>query len=268
LSHTTNFARCVITGLIVASLLALFAACGDKEEEPPIVESENPYLLWKEYNYGNMRILYQANHPDEARLEEIARNYEAAIRRISGELDLPPLTDTILFLYYTGYGQGRQMTGSLYPFATDTAIHFWLPSFPGPVLMQYLLPRWSPQGTRFSFLHHGLIALYDYSGQDYHLSTVGYINRGQFISLDSLARDTTIDSNTERHQTALAASFAAFIIGQTGAPGIKALYEERRPFPEAVQYLFGITVDSLQQGWLQFVKSNVPEDSIRDSLWD
>jgi hypothetical protein len=267
ISASRSFCRRAIL-LILFGLVVVGCSSDDTEKTDQEEVTANPYATWETLDYQNIRFLYPPNHPDEQRIEEIGRNYINAIRQVTKALGMEPIQDTILFIYYSGYKGGREMTGHEYPYATDTAIHFWLPSFPGPVLMQYLLPRWSPRGTQFPFLYHGLIALYDFSGQNYHASTIGYYNKGRFISLDSLARDTSVNSDSERYQSALGASFAAFIISQTGSTGIKALYEQRRPFPEAVKFLFGITVDSLQNAWLNFVKANVPKDSIRDSLWE
>jgi hypothetical protein len=160
--------------------------------------------------------------------------------------------------------QGREMTGREYPFADSNAIHFWLPSFYGPTLVQYLIPRWQDVEPKFRFLKHGIIALFDYSGQNYHKSTLGYIEEGKFIPLRELAEDTTVNSNTERHQSAEAASFVDFIVYHYRIRGLNELYRSRESFEDAVQRIFQMPVDSLEHMWLDYVKLVVPvKDTVK-----
>ncbi|UCC43125.1 MAG: hypothetical protein JSU65_08210 [Candidatus Zixiibacteriota bacterium] len=258
----------LLISAILVLALGVFSGCTEEVGSPCDPKPEGAYDDWLTYRYENFVILYPPKHPNESGLESIGTNYINCIDRVVTDLRMSPLTDCILFVYYTGYGSGREMTGRQYPFATDTAIHFWLPSFPGPVLMQYLLPLWVPGEPHYRFLKHGLISLYDFSGQAYHEFTVGYINKDRFIKLADLAADTTVNSNTERHQSAEAASFCAFVMGQFGADTLKALYQSSEPFDQAVPALFGMSVEALENYWLRYVRASVPADSIVDSLWD
>ena len=247
-------------------VLVVVSGCIDKKADIGNAVAENPYSGWNQYAYGNVRILYQPGHPLEAQIGEISRRYDVALDVIAGRLKMEPYVDTLLVVYYTGWGQGREMTGREYPFGTDTAIHFWLPSFLGPTLMQHLLPRWSTKEPRHQLMKHGLIALNDFSGQDYHRSTIKYIEDDRFIPLAALAVDTNINSDAERYQSAEAASFCAFILGQWGVSGLKKMYESQLPFALAVESNLGFTLDSLETLWVLSARVNVRPDSTKDSL--
>lgn len=251
--------------LVVLAVIAMAIACSRQQESgKPAVP--NPYEGWKYFTSENVRIFYPPGHPNEAQFPEVCSRYVDAIRQVTEKLGMEPYTDTLLVIYYSGWGSGREITGREYPFGTDSAIHLWLPSFPGPTLMQHLLPRWVPLEPRSAFLKHGLIALFDFSGQNYHLSTIRHYNQGKFIGLADLAADTTVNSNIERYQSAEAASFVAFCLAQAGEEGIRALYASQLPFEQSSRTLFGLEVDSLETLWLRFVRLNVPSDSIHDSL--
>ena len=125
---------------------------------------------------------------------------------------------------------------------------------------------WSLQEPRHQFLKHGLISLNDFSGQDYHRSTIECIEEDRFIPLAALAIDTSINSDAERYQSAEAASFCAFILGEWGVSGLKQMYESQLPFDQAVDSNLGCTLDSLETLWLLSARVNVRPDSTKDSL--
>jgi len=243
--------------LILALLFCLFYLICSKQEQRDQLPVNGKYLDWKTYTYQNIKIIYPPGYPLVDEFDKMAANYIAGLNRNCRffEIDVPD--DTLVIYFYTGYGQGREMTGRMYPFADSVAIHFWLPSFPGPTLMQWLLPRWQNVEPKFAFIKHGLIALLDYSGQNYHKSTLRYLEEGKFIPLRKLAVDTTINSDTERHQSAEAASFVDFISYYFGIQGLEKLYRIQSPFETAVEGIFEIPVDSLEGLWLDFVKERV-----------
>jgi len=253
-------------GLVILGCAGVGFGCKGQSEPPskagPTIDPR--YINWKTFNYENVRIIYPPGHPQESTLTNMAEAYLYLIRKEREVLGAPPLTDTLKVYYYSGYGQGREFTGQEYPFADSNAIHFWLPSFYGPTLMQYLLPRWASDPPRHMFLKHGLISMFDLSGQNYHASTIGYKNSGEFIPLEKLATDTATDSNEERYQSAEAASFCAFVIGEFGPLALKELYQSPVSFDSSVLQTCLVPVDTLQMRWLAFVKMNVPKDSIRD----
>ena len=255
-------------GSIIALLTIAFAlhisGCSKGKERDRYLLDEK-YRDWKIYTYQNVKIIYPPGHVLEGKFQDVAKNYVAALKRDCRffEIDVPK--DTLVIYYYTGYGQGREMTGRQYPFADSVAIHFWLPSFPGPTLMQWLLPKWQHVQPKYPFLKHGLIALMDYSGQDYHRSTQRYLEEEKFISLRELAVDTTVNSDVERHQSAEAASFVDFLAYYFGVQGLDILYRAQVPFETAVEGVFMMPVDSLESLWLDFVKKHVETDSTRET---
>lgn len=247
---------------LLAGLGTFLASCAEQSSDQrtrraSAIEDEKRsprYEGWTTFRQENIVIHHPPQHPMVSDLSNMARGYVTALRRVSTLLGMPPFADTLIVYYYTGFGQGREMTGREYPFGDSTAVHFWLPSFPGTSLMQYLLPRWSAVSTRHRFLYHGLIALNDFSGQDYHAATMQLIDSGGFIPLAALAVDTATDSNTERLQTAESASFVAYLIGQHGVTALRQLYESSRPFEEAAPDFLGSNIETLQAEWLGYAQ--------------
>lgn len=256
----TNFlAKKLAVGLIVVAAM-WSAGCGQKDASKGPAEKDK-YDGWQYSVFGNIKIFHPPNHPQQAQFESIARSYVRDIDEISRLLGMETPRDTLVIYYYTGFGQGRDMTGQEYPFAKDSVIYFWLPSFIGPTLVDHLLPYWVQGEPRYQFLRHGIRSLFDYSGQNYHKTTLQYIRDTQFIPLEKLEADTAINSNTERYQSAEAASFVAYILAYYGGARLKTMYLARQPFDEMIQQLFYMPVDSLQSGWLGFVRESVPPDT-------
>ena len=94
----------------------------------------------------------------------------------------------------------------------------------------------------------------DNSGQNYHVVTDGYLQNKSFIPLDSLAKDTTTNSDTERLQSGEAASFVDFIVYTYGIDQLDQLWLSKTSFDSSVVSLFNMSVDSLQTQWLGLVK--------------
>ena len=242
--------------VLVMAVAALGLGCSKQKQAGQGLDA-NKYKDWITYTYENVKIIYPSSHPLATNLEPMAKGYTEATRQICRYLTIDIPLDTLVIYYYTGFGQGREMTGREYPFADSSAIHFWIPSFYGPTLMQYLIPRWQDKEPKYSFLKHGLIALFDYSGQNYYQSTQGYLDKGNFLPLLMLASDTTVNSDTERHQSAEAATFVDFVVYHFGVEGLNRLYTTKAPFEEAVTEIFKMPVDSLEGLWLDFVKQQV-----------
>jgi hypothetical protein len=153
------------------------------------------------------------------------------------------------------------MTGTGFPFATRDAIHYWIPSFYGTTLMQYLIPRWQPIEPRHMFLKHGLISLLDFSGQNYHQFTLNYIEDTTFIPLEKLAVDTTVNSNSERKQSGEAASLVDYLVFNFGIGKLGELYRSVLPFDSAVAQIYGMNVSEMQDHWLEFAHEAVKMDT-------
>jgi hypothetical protein len=240
--------------------LAVWVGCGKGGGAKSIYEDPK-YAGWKSITQQNIKIYYPPDHVFESKFPEIADHYLFAIKRISATLSFDPPKDTIVIFYYTGFGQGREMTGQQYPFVKDGIIHFWLPSFLGPTLVDRILPYWEKRDPAYPFLRHGLRSLFDFSGQNYHQTTTEYARDSVLIPLAKLAADTLISSDTERVQSGEAASFIAYVLAYYGAARLKTMYESEVPFDQMVEQLFYISVDSLQSSWLDFAKQNVPPDT-------
>ncbi len=243
----------------------LFVSCAKKEKpEPakPAAEVKGPYSDWKTYSYRNVRIVYPADHPRAEDLHAMALSYVASIRHDCEFLRIPVPSDTIVVLFHTGPGQGKQLSGQRYPHTSNDTLYFWLPGFYGVTLMQWLIPKWEKDTSAYRFLRHGLIALLDNSGQNYHVMTNTYRHNGKFISLDSLARDTTVNSDNERMQSAEAASFVDFLVYKYGTHGLTGMWQSKTSFDSTVTGLFNISVDSLQTEWLSLVSRQAKTDSL------
>ena len=248
--------RCFVVFALLGGLMG--ASCGG--ERRPKVLADSKFDGWLCYRHQNVRIFYAPGHPQEAGFPDIAAGYAKALAAVCRTLDMPVPTDTIDVIFYTGWGQGQEMTGKEYPFVEDDVIHFWVPSYLGVTFMHWLLPRWVPDQPRHQFLRHGLITHFDHSGHDYHLTTLKFVKAGVFIPLAELAVDTSIDSNTERRQSSEAASFVSFVLGHYGPDVLKGLYQSQVPFDTLTSQALGVTVDSLEQLWLTFADLNVPPE--------
>ena len=256
-----QFSNARISLLLAFTFVTCLNFACKSNAKPRTIFEDPKFAGWVFYTNKNLRIFHAPGHPLETNFPEIAANYEKSIKRVCELLGMELPTDTLTVIYYTGYGQGRAMTGKEYPYVENDIIHFWLPSYLGPTLVQYLLSRFSAVKPKHVFLEHGMIALFDFSGQNYHASTSGYVKSKDFIPLAKLAEDTAINSNTERLQSAEAASFVAYILANYGASRLKTMFESQTPFPQLVQDIFYQPVDTLQSNWLGFALENTPPDT-------
>jgi hypothetical protein len=244
--------------MLVVAVAALGLGCSKQKQAGQGLDADK-YKNWMTYSYENVKIVYPPSHPLAYNLEPMAKGYIKAIKLICRYLKINEPSDTLVIYFYTGVGQGQEMTGREYPFADGSVIYFWLPSFYGPTLMQYLIPRWQDTETKFPFLKQGLIALFDFSGLNYYEWTQGYLEKGNFIPLSKLAADTTVESDTGRYRSAEAATFVDFTVYHFGIEDLNRLYTAKAPFEEAVPEIFKMQVDSLEGLWLDFVKQQVAD---------
>ncbi|MEW6050125.1 MAG: hypothetical protein AB1644_03575 [Candidatus Zixiibacteriota bacterium] len=250
----------VASALLMTLAVVIGVGCGKGKDETSVFNDPS-YADWKTYTLQNVKIYYPPDHVFESQFPEIATNYVTATTKICSLLGMDPPKDTIVIFYYTGYGQGRDMTGQEYPFVKDHVIYFWLPSFLGPTLVDWLLPYWEKREPAFPFLKHGIRSLFDFSGQNYHKTTTGYVDDSSLIPLAKLVGDTAVNSDTERLQSGEAASFVAYILAYYGAARLKTMWESDKPFDQMVEQLFYIPVDSLQTVWVDFARQNTPPDT-------
>jgi len=247
--------KSLLTWAVVA--LTIIAVSCSKQADKQRADAGGKYDGWQTYTYENVKLIHPPDYALQDSLPHMAADYAAGLARDCRFFKMDVPKETLVVYLYTGYRHGRETTGREYPFADSAAIHFWLPSFPGTTLMQWLLPRWQNVQPKHEFLRHGLISLLDYSGQNYHLTTKMYLDSNQFIPLAELATDTTIDSDTERYQSAEAASFVDFVSYYFDVVGLELLYRTPASFERAVDGIFMMSVDSLQALWLDFVDKHV-----------
>jgi len=261
-----NLSRITKPALLLAvSVLVLTNGCGkekanDKERDSDktladSTSSVSQYADWLRYTYDNFQIIYPAGHPQEENFQTIIDGLERVTPQACNLLGVPVPTDTIRIIYYTGYGQGRKMTGRQWPFVAGDTIHLWQPSYPQVPMVEYILRKWQDYEPKFQFLKVGLMVLLDYSGVNYHASTLNFVDDGILVPLADLAVDTTINPYGERWQSAEAASFMAYLLDHYGIKGLFGLYRTKRPFEEATMGLFSKTPETLQKEWLRYADS-------------
>lgn len=250
----------------VVSILLLTGGCG--KDKPAKTEgdsdtislsesskTDNQYADWLTYTYHNFQIIYPAGHPHEDNLQTIIDGMERVTPQACNLLGVPIPTDTIRIYYYSGYGQGRKMTGNEWPFIVGDTFHLWRPSYPQVPMVEYIMRKWQDYEPKFKFLQIGLMVLMDYSGTDYHGATLNFVDEGILISLADLAVDTAINPYGERWQSAEAASFMAYLLDHFGTRGLLGLYRATDSFEEATMRLFSKTPATLEKEWLHYADS-------------
>lgn len=253
-----------ITALALISMLCIVVASGCSEAPKGplgLLQTQSEYKDWKIYSHDRVNILYPEGHPQEPYFESICEGYQRSANRIAASLGMPPFEDTLYVVFYSGFGQGRELSGHHWPFVENGVIHFWRPSFVGTTLADFMAQRWSPTWPSRDIFHHGLRTLLDFSGQNYHQRTAVLIDSSMFVPLADLALSPRFVSDSERVYSAEAASFVAYLLAAHGAEKFKNLYEAPGPFDAIVFDNLGTSVDSLEGHWLDFVRKNLPSDT-------
>jgi len=246
----------------------LINCSSDKEEPISKTDSNLPderYESWLTYTYKDMKVYYPEGHPLESNLNDMVNIYHSIREQTCRFLRVDIPTDTFIIFFYSGFGQGTSMTGKEYPFGDKDALHFWIPSYYGPPYAQYIIPKWQEKEPKYKFLKHGLIAMLDFSGHNWHGVTDQLVKTGKLIPLEELAYDTTVNSNTERVQSAEASSFIDFIVYNYGFDKYEQLYLTEKPFDSAITELYGLSVDSIQTLWLQMADKMAVVDTTNTS---
>ena len=228
------------------------------------------YADWQTVYYAPILFHYPEAHQEMGYFEDMATSFKLALGRCSNFFDVP-VPDTVEMYFYTGPGQCEEITGSVYPFVKDGVVHFTQPSYFGSPMAQFMIKKWVPKEPKFRFLREGAIALLDYSNQNYYQSTRDYIDHDSLIGLAELAVDTTVNSDKERYQSALAATFVDYFTLRYGIVTLRALYSTDLPFDQAIAHATGKSVNQVQHDWLRFVDGalkamNEKDNSIIDSI--
>jgi len=255
--------------LAIMLVVLLLAGCSNKESESNsgslipastasshIYQNLAAYKGWQKFQQNNVIIIHPPNHLHQARFPELTRVFSALSRRTSEFLNMTP-PDSLVYYFYTGTGHAHDITGQSVPFSDGTAIHFWLPSFYGPPLVKHLLYKWESEFPKHKFLWHGIVALLDGSQQNYHQFTLEHIDSGIFIPLRELVVDTTIDVNTERLQSAEAASLVDYLVYIYGIEKVRELYLSDGDIYADFEKVFKLPVDNIEKRWLEFIDTFV-----------
>ena len=224
------------------------------ETETVAVVADTLHPDWKVFTYETVRIIYPENHPLQDDLYQMAKGYITSAQKISNFLRIQIPDDTLNVYFYTGFGQGREMTGKEWPSFEGNNLHFWLPGFMGTLLAEYVIQKWHPEETRFRFLKEGLMMLFDYSGQNYHEVTLNFVDEDRLVPLLELAQDTTINAYAGSYPAGEAASFIAYFVDHYGIDGLNRLYLSNEPFEKAVQRVCKTNVDVMQKKWLEYAE--------------
>lgn len=226
--------------------------------EPQLAHPEQ-YEAWEVFRYNKIQILHPNDHHLVHSFPQMADWYDKHIPNICTYLGLPLYTDTLHIYYYTGYGQGEAMTGRGYPFATPKAIHFWLPGTYGSTFVEFFLQQWKAGEPKHRFLKEGLKTLFDYSGQNYFAIVRYFQSVDSQLTLRRLVEDPYISSDSERFQSAYAATFADFLNYSYGSVKFKALYQSDEDFENALEETIGLDIDSTEVLWQRFIRESYPE---------
>lgn len=262
--------RMIKPGLLTVVLFSLLLGrCGNEEPAKTEIDSDttslttssdtlssiDPYADWLTYTYHNYKLRYADGHPHQDEMHTVITSMERVTPQTCNLLDIPVPTDTITIYFYTGFGQGREITGHEWPYIVGDTFHLWRPSYPQVPMVEYLLRKWQNYVPKFKFVQIGMMVLLDYSGVDYHEATLNLLDGGVLISLADLAVDTAINPYGERWQSVEAASFMAYLLDYYGTDGLLGLYRATGTFEKTTMGLFSKTPATLQEEWLHYADS-------------
>ncbi|MBU0983299.1 MAG: hypothetical protein KKA42_05485 [candidate division Zixibacteria bacterium] len=262
----TRIVRIAVLSLSLTTLCLV--SCGTREDQvgkppkgvDPLVwlQQDSCYAEWDIFTHSYVRILHPPDHPLKDHLDKHANGYIFATGRIMEQLGLPPFPDTLNVVYFTGFGQGREITGREYPFTENGIVYYWQPGYPGMSLTDHLLTYWTDKKPTHTFLRHGFRALWDFGGRNYYTEMARKMDSGLVIDLIDLAVDTAMNSDTERVQSGEAAAFVAYLLQVHGPDKLKELYESSGDFAADVERIYGLPVATLQRNWLAYIRMNLP----------
>ena len=254
----------VIPAIVILGCAGDSDQAGDSKQESGqktlshVYEKLGPFQGWQKQRFDNVVFIYSPEHANLEELKDYAKVFSALTRQTASFLQIEP-PDSLTIYFYPDAKHGITVTGFFAPFAEGEVIHFWLPSQIGQPIAKLLIPIWSNKEPKHRFLKHGIIALLDGSGENYHVRTMKYVDSGQFVPLKKLAVDTSVDADRERYRSAMAASFVDYLVFDYGIFFFKELYESDSTFDSEVERIFKLPVDSLEKKWLEVVRRVVSE---------
>lgn len=258
--------------LAMVSAICLLAGCSGEsgkndaetaKSKPAVTKSSHiyqnltAYKDWQKFRQDNIVLIHPPNHLHQEKFPELTKVFSALSRRTCEFLRMAP-PDSLIYYFYTGTGHGHDVTRQAVPFSDGIAIHFWLPTFYGPPLVKHLLYKWENEFPKHKFLWHGIVALLDGSQQNYHQFTLDHIDSGIFVSLRDLVVDTAINVDTERLQSAEAASLVDYLVYIYGIEKVRELYLSDGDIYADFEKVFNFPVETIEKRWLEFIKTIVP----------
>lgn len=223
------------------------------------------YNEWLVARHENIKALCPPEYVNASTLPSIAQGYYTVMTNDCRFLGVAVPRDTIVVLFYTGPGQAWDITGMNHSFYLGDTLHTWPPEKFGTPMIKYLLPRWESGEPKHQFLKHGIYALLDHSGDNYHEHSLANIRNGRLNSLSALAASSGVNSDFERQESGMAASFVDFLVYRYGIDKLRALYRSQEPFDQAVEKVMGFPVTDLQSEWFALLEEVVAELEKKES---
>ncbi len=241
--------------LLIGVLLTISACSSDTETQKTEIDSTKAsvYESWETAQYQNIKVVFPPGHLFTAQMTDNAKLYKTVLRRNAQFFRLPEPTDTIVMFYFTGFGQGQEITQSEFPSINGDTVYYWSGNTFGIPSAMYMLHKWTNVEPKYKFLYHGIMRLLDASGRDYHSMTFTFIDSNKFMPLAELITNERTDYNWEAYQSAEAASFIDYFVFKYGIDNFKLLYESQLPFDSTVQSITKLNTKYLQKDWLKVI---------------
>ncbi len=234
--------------LLAPFLISIFVfGCSRKKVEAP-----PQYPDWVTYSYKHFVFHYPKDCFWGKKMDEFSTSYERFLSEDCSFLGIEIPIDTIHFYIHNNSEEGQKLTGRLLPFHTVNQIHWDRRTPWGLELARYLTDKMDIRMTDFRFLYDGLVTLLDYSGNDYHHSTISLIEFKRFISIDSLINNESYARADSLNREWEAASVVGFITYNFGINRFKMLWQSAASFEESTNELFGVDLKKFESGWLIF----------------
>ncbi len=251
------------------TLLVLNSCSSDQKndelaKDKSTIVVDTTYDSWMSIQYKNIKLSYPPNHPLETGMADFAQIFKTVLRRNAQFFQMDEPTDSILILYYTGFGQGQDLANSEFPTSRGDTIFYWSGNRVGVPATMYLLNKWTTtEEPKTKFLYHGLMRLLDATGRDYHSMSYHFIDSGKFIDLKDLMADSRTAYNWEAYQSAEAASFIDYFVFKYGINNFKLLYESQLPFDSSAAVICKMNLNALQSDWLKVIGEVVKQNSLK-----
>ena len=259
----------IIRILILLILLGLISCSSDNKteqvaEKSTAVVEDTTYNSWISVQYKNITLLYPPLHPLESGMSDFAQVFKTVLRRNAQFFQMDEPTDSLLILFYTGFGQGQELANSEFPTTRGDTIFYWPGNRGGVPAAMYMLNKWTTiKESKSQFLFHGIMRLLDATGRDYHTMSFHFIDSGKFIDLKDLVTDSRTDYKWEAYQSTEAASFVDYFVFKYGINNFKLLYESQLPFDSTTKVICNMDLKALQSDWLKIVGDVVKQNKVK-----